>query len=191
VRWIGALLLLAGCRQILGIEALTAGEDEIDGPPGVADAPVGGADAPVSGADAATVDGELSDGASTCPESYAAIGPKCYRLSATATDWGTQEAGCLGEGAGLAKIEGVVENANLVSLVMSGGATIAWIGLHFNPAVGEWTWSDGSTADYEAWAAGEENQGGSEGYGYLAESGLWYSSTALVDYRAICERDPL
>jgi hypothetical protein len=190
---LAAVLLLAGCRQILGIEDLTS--EGVDGPPGAGDAPggadgAGTADAPGSG-DATTLDGPLTDAAPTCPMSYTAIGPKCYRLTTALTDWGAQESGCLAEGARLAQIEGAVENANLVSLVNSGGGTIAWIGLRFNPALGGWTWADGSTIDYEAWAAGEENQGGAEGYGYLAEPGLWYSSQATMDYKAICERDPL
>nr|BAE45334.1 C-type lectin [Spirinchus lanceolatus] len=98
----------------------------------------------------------------SCPSDWIKSGERCYLSVSAPNNWVGAEQYCLRQGANLASVHSFSEYTFLQQLVgsESNGHPVTWIGGTdaFQDRV--WFWSDGSSFDYAAWAAGEPNNYG-------------------------------
>jgi hypothetical protein len=133
-----AVLSLAGCAQIFGLEETSSSAP--DGRPMLTDA----APLPCVGGDARTVD----------PATGA-----CYVYFATPMIRDAARTACrdVGPTAHLATIQSASENMLVASLI---GTTVAFIGAYDEVTEGTFLWDDGTPVQLASWDVGEPSNGG-------------------------------
>ena len=144
MRWLFAPLLLAGCRDLLGID---------DGKPKQPDAAVDALVATDGHADAGP------DGPSACSAAYVHLSGQThvYKRITAASNWQTQHDACAASGGYLAVPDDATELQSITTL--GAGATL-WLGISDLAVAGNYMTVLGQTATFLPWAAGEPLGGG-------------------------------
>lgn len=174
MRWLLVLILLAGCRQLLGID---------DGKPSHPDAAV---DARI---DASPYDG-ARDGMGGCPNDFVALGGQAhrYRRITTTADWTQQRLVCESFGTYLVVPDDVAELQAVTTFAAN--ATI-WVGIADANGTGTYTTVLGSAATFLPWAAGEPTTGGNMHCVLDGANTQTYSNElCTVVEPAVCECNP-
>ncbi len=180
VRWVGWLLMLAGCDYVVGLT------EHVDAMPGE----VVAIDAPFD--------------ASGCPGSYATVPGQVhrYRVQSVATTYVQGKLACLDD---LARTHLAVINTHLEAEALVVYATTIhptdlyfWVGAEQSSAAtqvtDDWEWVTGLPIDDTAWATGEPNdldmvEDHQEDHAILQTSDGLLVDTSNGDYYAICECD--
>ncbi|MBT3621850.1 MAG: C-type lectin domain-containing protein [Flavobacteriales bacterium] len=102
-----------------------------------------------------------------------------YFLSNSSEDWLKADLDCQSKGGHLAHIANVSENSFVMNSVIN---TSSWIGYYRNcnngsyPSNTAFEWTDGTTGSFNSWAAGQPNNGTSNGEDHTVfyNSGVWH-----------------
>ena len=120
--------------------------------------------------------GVWDDGPECAPcVAWESVGGDQYDLCFQRTDWASARATCVERGGDLASVHSDEAQAALADATFSLWWTEWWIGLEDMDEEGVYVWSDGSPADYTAWANGEPNNSGDEDCTHFSSWawGLW------------------
>ena len=177
-----ALLSLAGCAQVFGIEETSSSTpDARPTPPGTMDGRP-----PCVGGDSRAVDPDTGN---------------CFIFFSTPMSRDAARTACraLGPGTQLAGIQSASESAAIANLI---GTTSALIGGSDEITEGQFLWEDGTAIQLTRWNAAEPNNGGAAGFEedciqmIGSTGGLWndipcapVAGTTLGSYPFVCERD--
>lgn len=135
------------------------------------------------------------DGCDGCTVECSGVGEKedptnhhCFRLDGTGLGWAAAEAACASWSplAHLASIRNDTELGLVLDLV----TTESWIGATDIAVEGTFAWSDGEPFDFDSWATGEPNDGGTEDCVAFRASGLWGDTVCSAAKPFVCERVP-
>jgi C-type mannose receptor len=118
----------------------------------------------------------------------------CYlRIKSPTASWENARQACIAWGGDLISIDSEEEQTFIGANLMD--ANDAWIGLNELAAAGTWVWSNGSTADYRNWDAGEPNSTSENCAAIYArwakpgtKVGFWFDGTCSNTKPYICER---
>ena len=179
-----ALVLLAGCRQLFGIDDTVAAADgrvdppkvdgsDIDGRPDVIDARL---DARICG-----------DGYVTTP----AYPGHSYRPSAGGAAWGAAQAACLDQGAYLVVIDGEEESAAVRALTpIDKASPYFWTGVSDSATETVWLTVLGAPATYLPWAPTEPDADDCVLLGHgggIGVDGLFFAFPCVGGQNFVCE----
>ncbi|XP_077375326.1 galactose-specific lectin nattectin-like isoform X2 [Festucalex cinctus] len=84
----------------------------------------------------------------SCPEGWTQLDCDCYIFQAEARSFADAEAICNILGGNVVSIHNDLENAIVQQLIIAGGNTAAFIGLHNALAAGDFIWTDGTVEDF-------------------------------------------
>ncbi|MDI1475176.1 C-type lectin domain-containing protein [Polyangium sp. y55x31] len=128
------------------------------------------------------------DGACDC-QTYVHGGHE-YRVCQDQLDHATAQAMCEGRGHGLARIEGLAENAFLQPFAV--GTQGFWIDLNDRVTEGNYRWSNGFSPSFLNWSAYEPNNAGNEDCGMMWDTGKWNDLNCAWTNKTFCElQDPV
>ena len=111
----------------------------------------------------------------SCPEDWQEFRDKCYKRAEYHWSWHDAQDGCelLHTGATLASAHNLDQNAFLAEDVAQ--YAVAWLGLRQADTSSNWTWTDGSSFDFEYWLPPDEPTGDGERCGLVNcyVNGMW------------------
>ncbi|XP_046350305.2 uncharacterized protein LOC124131234 isoform X2 [Haliotis rufescens] len=92
-----------------------------------------------------------------CPSNYVGFEASCYMIVYKSLHWDRAETACtqMGKGTHLVSVNSEKEQQFLAHLLNAAGfpARGVWIGGYQDPFWRRWTWSDGSTFQYQSWVS--------------------------------------
>ncbi|XP_077993136.1 lymphocyte antigen 75-like [Glandiceps talaboti] len=120
-----------------------------------------------------------------CLPGYIHYHESCYKVSSTYQTHSIAEAQCKADGAILANIMNVYEQAYL-DLLMYEENTPLWIGLAYNQEKGEYKWLNGAPVWYTNWAVGEPSGSPNDGCVKATMDG-WDDTDCNAFVRYVCK----
>ncbi|NVB80512.1 MAG: C-type lectin domain-containing protein [Kofleriaceae bacterium] len=143
------------------------------------------------------VDGQPDAPAATCPASYTTmIGTHYYRKITTTATWQAHRTACAADGAN-AYLAVPDDQAELTSIVMTGGVARVWVGIDDQTTEGTYATVRGGTVAVNSplWTAGEPDNSALTGAG-MGDCVVAVSANRIADdrcdrtYPAVCECEP-
>jgi hypothetical protein len=120
---------------------------------------------------------DILDDSPDCPPCHPFVSSAgvTFDLCFQVKDYLAAEEDCVARGTHLASIGSASEHQELVAAAFGLWQVSWWIGFDDLDEEGTFTWTDGSTGEYTAWADGEPNDSNAEDCGHLAgwAGGLW------------------
>ena len=105
--------------------------------------------------------------------------------------WAGAQQACLHEDLLLATVHSSYDNAEIQAVLAAAGAGSSWIGASDQDYEGTWTWSDGTSFDFNGWAPGEPNGGTGESCAEFYTNGLWNDANCGNDRPVVCMARPV
>jgi hypothetical protein len=135
-------------------------------------------------------DGDIDEGANTCPCPVEQFDGKAYAFCADPpSPWLAAQLLCNNYGYDLVSINDDVENEFVTDLInVYDGSTDWWIGYTDQVSEGTFVWEDGSGSTYDNWEPGQPNDFLGQDCAEIDPDGTWNDTSCLFTFNAfVCE----